>query len=336
MWMLDNQTPFEAERTWVRDKDGVHHWIVVVKATYDISLDGTLSLAAKPLAPLYASEYNGADGESSLRYEADLVAMKPGTDIYLNAIAYAPGGEPCKKVKVSCRVGQMYKELLVLGERTWRRSLSGRVAPSSPEPFLKMPITYERAFGGFDQEHPDPRKHRIDFRNPVGSGVAFRKRRLVGKPAPSIVNPARKSGKGWPAGFGAIASFWSPRKDLAGTYDDKWMAQRQPLLPEDYDPKCLLCSPLDQQVSGYLKGGEPVELTNLTPSGRLRFTLPAASQHFETYFGSTLKEHVSELVSVIIESEGPRLILVWQTSLRCGNDADYLDRTVIYPKESSC
>ena len=126
MWMLDNRTPYQAERTWVRDKEGVHHWIVVVKATYDIGLDGALSLSEKPVAPLYAPEYNGAAGESSLRYEADLMAMKPGTDVYLNASAYAPNGKLCKKVQVSLRVGRMYKELLVYGDRIWQRTLTWR------------------------------------------------------------------------------------------------------------------------------------------------------------------------------------------------------------------
>ena len=335
MWMLDNRTPYEAERTWVRDKEGVHHWIVVVKATYDIGADGTLSLSEKPVAPLHTPEYNGVDGESSLRYEADLVAMKPGTDVYLNASAYAPKGKPCTKVKVSIQIDRLHKQLLVYGDRTWRRTLIGGVTPSSPKLFETMSITYERAFGGFDQEDPNPQKHRIDFRNPVGTGVMTRKSHLIGKPAPNIEDPARKLGKGWPAGLGAVASYWSPRKELAGTYDEKWMAQRQPLLPVDYNPKCLLCSPLDQQVPGYLKGGNQVGLANLTSGGLLRFTLPKISYQFETYFGSTCKRHDSELVSVIIDSEGPRLILVWQTSLQCGNDGDYLDVTVIHRKEQS-
>src|SRR5687768_8682699 len=117
MWMLDNRTPFEAERTWVRDRDGRHHWIVVVKATYDIADDGTLRLSDEPVAPLHAPEYHGAPGESSVRYEADLVAMKPATDVYLNAIAHAPGGKPCKQVKVSLRIGRVHKELIVYGAR---------------------------------------------------------------------------------------------------------------------------------------------------------------------------------------------------------------------------
>ena len=52
MWMLDNQTPYEAERTWVRDKEGAHHWIVVVKGSRTISVRTVpLGLAKKPLAP---------------------------------------------------------------------------------------------------------------------------------------------------------------------------------------------------------------------------------------------------------------------------------------------
>lgn len=332
MWALRNFTPYEAERTWVRDKDGVHWWVVVVKATYDIDADGTLRLSKKPLLPMFAPEYSGLPGQSSVRYDADMVAMKPATDVYLNAIAYAPVGEPCKRVDVSARIGQVNKALHVFGNRVWQRSLLGGVTPSAPEPFATMRITYEGAFGGFDQTNPNPRRHRIDFRNPVGTGVAYDESQLLGTPAYNVVDPRQQAGKGWPAGFGAIDSFWSPRKELTGTYDDQWKSQRFPLLPIDYDSRCLLCSPLDQQVHGYLKGGESVELTNLTPSGWLRFAIPAESLQFETFFGATRKEHASELVTVVVESEGPRLILVWQTTLRCGNDGDYLDQTVIRQK----
>jgi hypothetical protein len=184
MWMLDNRTPYEAKRTWVRDKDGIHHWIVVVKATYDIAEDGTLSLSEEPVEPLLAPEYNGADGESSLRYEADLVGMKPATDVYLNAIAFAPKGEPTTKIKVSFQIDRLRKELFVFGNRIWQRSLIGGATMSSPAPFASMPITYERAFGGFDQEDPNPKKHRVDFRNPVGSGFANNNSRFAGMPAP--------------------------------------------------------------------------------------------------------------------------------------------------------
>lgn len=329
MWMLDNRTPYQAERTWVRDKEGAHDWIVVVKATYDIAEDGGLTLSEAPVVPLHEPEYRGVPGASSVKYEADLTPMKPGTDVYLNAIAYAPRGRACTEVMVSLRVGRLSKELMVYGERIWEKTWTGGATLSSPRPFETVPIIYERAFGGFDNLDPDPRRHSIDFRNPSGIGLACRKSHLFGRPAPSIEYPGRKLGDGWPPGFGAVASFWSPRKELAGTYDDRWMLERRPLLPEDYEPRCLLCAPLDQQPEGYLCGGEEVELVNLTPRGRLLLILPNVSLRFGTFFGSLQKVHRAELVSMIIDSEGPRLILVWQTRLACGNDVDYLDKTVI-------
>ena len=333
MWMLDNKTPFQAERTWVRDKDGVHQWIVVVKATYGIATDGSLALSESPVEPLHATEYTGQPGNSSLRYEADLVGKKPGTDVYLNAIAYAPNGKPCEKVEVAVRLGRIHKELVVYGERTWRRSFSRDITPSAAKAFQMMPITYERAYGGLDQEDSDPQKHCIDFWNPVGTGAVYEKRDLLKKPAPQIEFAASTRERKWPAGFGAIASYWSPRKEYAGTYDEKWETQRKPLLPTDYDSKWLLCAPPDQQVMGFLSGGEKVELTNLTPSGKLQFSLPKVSLQFETYFGSDRREHAGKLASVIIESEGPRIIMVWQTSLEVKHDGEYLDRTVIQQKD---
>ena len=329
MWMLDNKTPYEAERTWVRDKDGVHQWIVVVKATYDIATDGTLTLSEAPVEPLHAPEYTGEPSNSSLRYEADLVGMKPGTDVYLNAIAYAPKGKPCEQVEVTVRLGGIQKELVVYGERTWRKSFSRDIVPSSPKAFLMMPITYERAYGGLDHKDADPQKHCIDFWNPVGTGVANQKQDLLGKPAPQVEFATSTKGRKWPAGFGAVASYWSPRKEYAGTYDQQWEAQRKPLLPTDYDSKWLLCAPPDQQVMGFLSGGEQVELTNLTPSGKLQLSLPKVSLQFETYIGANRREHAGKLASVIIESDGPRLIMAWQTSLEVKHDGEYLEKTVI-------
>lgn len=331
--MLENQTPFETERTWVRDINGVHHWIVVVKATYNIDNDGNLSLADEQVEPLHAAEYMGDDGESSIRYEADMIAMKPGTDIYLNAIAYAPNEKPCTELGVAFKINNFQKTLKVYGKRTWDGAFGGGIQISDPEPFVSMPIIYENAFGGFDHQDPNPANHKIDFRNPIGSGIAYQPNNIIGTPAPNIENINTGLGKGDPAGFGAISSFWSPRNRYAGTYDDQWNITRKPLLPLDYDSKFLMCAPSDQQVPGYLAGGEMIELINLTHNSRLNFTLPKVSFQFETFFGTKCKPHHAKLVSVIIESEGPQLIMAWQTSLQVGNDGEYLDKTIIKSEE---
>ncbi len=333
MWALDNRTPYEAERTWVRDAEGKHHWIVVVKATYDIDQSGKLSLSEDPMPPLHAAEYVGADGQSSLRYEADLVAMKPGTDVYLNATAHSPLQKPVTRLEVGFRLASIQKRLIVHGDRIWERSMAGGASPSKPQPFTTMPITYERAFGGIDQQDVDSKKHGFEAHNPVGTGFATNPAHLMGKPVANLEIPGEKKEIGRPAGLGAIACFWSPRRELAGTYNERWAAQRQPMLPEDYNPTTLLCAPEDQQVAGYLKGGAVAELVNLNASGRLRFALPDVNYRFRTQFGSNEQEHTGELVSVVIEPDASRLILVWQTSLPVGNNGEYLDSTMIESEE---
>lgn len=326
--MIENNTPYKAERTWVRDKNGVHHWIVVVKATYDIAEDGYLTLAKDPLDPLYAPEYFGEDGLSSIRYEADLVAMKPGTDVLVNGTAYAQNGEPALMVPVTLEIQNIRKELHVYGDRVWQRSGIG-LETSPPSHFETMPIVYERAFGGYDQTDPDPAKHRMDFRNPIGKGFAVKNSSLHGTPVPNIEYPKGALAKAGPAGFGALASYWSPRKEYAGTYDENWQNTKMPLLPDDYDERWLLSSPVDQRTSEYLQGGETIQLTNLTPEGHLEFVLPEVSFSFTTHLMGDKLKHESQLVTVLIEPDDSRLILTWQTSLKVKRNPDYLDLTVI-------
>ena len=42
MWAVVNHTPYGTGRVWGRDKNGVHEWIVGVRATYDIAPNGEL------------------------------------------------------------------------------------------------------------------------------------------------------------------------------------------------------------------------------------------------------------------------------------------------------
>ena len=79
MWAITNRTPYKVGKTWGRDKDGIHEWVVAVKGTFDIKPDGSLKLADEQLEPLLLPEYTGEAGVSSLRYDADLVAPKPTT-----------------------------------------------------------------------------------------------------------------------------------------------------------------------------------------------------------------------------------------------------------------
>lgn len=336
MWQLVNNTPFAAERAFVRDKNGAEVWLVAVKGTFTIKPDGSTGLAEKQIDVCMVPEYLGEPGKACLKYESDLVHTKSSTDIILHGHAYAPNGRPATSIYVTMKVGKLSKTLQVFGDRFWQNGLIG-LKMTDPEPFVKIPIVYERSFGGVDQKSDNPKKHGWERRNPIGTGFAMEAEHLAGQKLPNIEYPNELISS-WkqrprPAGFGPIARDWSPRVELAGTYDMNWEKERQPLLPIDFDERFYQCAPEDQQVPGYLRGGEPVELYNFSPRGVLRFALPRVWLSFRTYFGRETVDHHAKLHTVTLEPDFPRVILMWHTHLPCHNKDHKLEQTMISQKE---
>lgn len=321
MWSITNRTPYAAERCWVRDKNGAEVWLVAVKGTFLIGPDGSAVKADVQEKVCLAPMYRGEPGKSSLQYDTDLNHTKLNTDIIVNGHAYAPHGRLVSHVDVTLRGGGIDKTVRVVGDRVWKSSAIGLVM-TDPEPFAKMPLTYERAYGGRDETAEDPRLHSWDERNPVGLGFVVRKEHLAGKRAPNLEYP-REQMTAWnsrpePAAFGPVAGHWKSRVLLAGTYDDKWAKERQPLLAADFDERFYQCAPPDQQAKGFLARGELIELFNVTPSGTLSFRLPRVALGFKTDFeDGTSMVHRANLHTVIVEPDVPRIMLVWHTQLPC-------------------
>src|SRR6185437_4057218 len=123
----------------------------------DIAPDGRLKLADEQPPPLLAPEHRGDPARTSRRLDADLLALKPGTDVVLDACAHAPKGRPAPSVPVSLRVGEIDKTLVVHGTRVYYRGAIG-LTTTNPVPFTTQPIHYEWAFGGTDTSDADARR----------------------------------------------------------------------------------------------------------------------------------------------------------------------------------
>ena len=339
MWQVDNRTPFAAERGWVRDRNGAEVWLVAVKATFDILEDGSTAPAKEQPPVLRLPEFHGEPYKSSIKYDADLVLTKRCTDILVVGHAHAPPGSAVTQLDCGFKVGGLQKVLRVFGDRRW-----GARGASDPEPFRKMPLVYERAYGGVDAKSETPERD-WDWRNPVGTGYAVSARNAQGLRLPNIEDPKNLI-KSWddrpsPAGFGAIASHWQPRVGFGGTYDEQWQKTRAPLLAADLDDRFFQSAPADQQANGFLRGREPVILLNLTPrghwdgrNGRLQFNLPRLFLGFETRFYDGSREiHKNRALHTVIlepdQEEGPRVSLVWHSALPCHFKVQKLERTVI-------
>jgi hypothetical protein len=329
MWQLDNRTPFAAERAWVRDRDGAEVWLVAVKATFDIQPDGTTTVAKEQPPVLRMPVHHGEPALSSIKYEADLVLTKHTTDIIVVGHAHAPAGQAVTHLDCGFKVGPVQKLLRVYGERRW-----GRFGAGEAQHFGRVPLLYERAYGGADARAGGDASQ-WEVRNPVGMGLYLAAEHAREQPLPQIEDPQQPI-TSWddrhpPAGFGAIASHWQPRAAFAGTYGEEWQKTRAPLLAADMDDRFYQCAPPDQQAPQFLRGGEPVILQNLSALGRIAFSLPKLYFGFETRFldGSREQHPNKALHTVILEPDFPRVSLVWHTALPCHFKVHKLDRTLI-------
>ena len=334
MLQLDNRTSYAAERALLADLDGSEIWVVAVKATFDLS-SGRPVVAAEQVPVCLVDEYNGKPGESSLKYESDLVYRKPGTDVVVNGHAYAPNGKKAKRLDATVQVGPVRKTVRVYGDRHWRRAIVGLRA-SRPQPFDRVPLIYERAFGGVDFSSNSPRKQGVEERNPIGIGFGLTKRFLRGKPLPNLEDPADEI-RGWkhrrtPTNFGLVCRHWMPRRRYVGTCDETWLKMRCPLYPNDFDVRYFLGAAWGLTTTPHLRGGERVDLTHLTPGGRLTFDLPRVGLSMRTRVRGRWIHHAAHLGSVILEPDFPRVMLVWQSMLPCHRRKFQLETTQVSEK----
>jgi hypothetical protein len=259
--------------------DGREMLVVAIKGTFEFPkyANEEPRLAETQLPLVDADTFTGEAGFSAPLYEVDYSPTKKHCDVLLNGSAHTPNGEPVTHLQVGIKVGSLTKSFTVIGNRHWEAGLG--IGTSHPESFTLMPISYNNAFGGVDRFLKDEKKHQAYMLNPVGKGYhAHLANDLVdGTPMPNteeigdaikIPNHDYK-----PMSFGVVARGWEPRYRYGGTYDDAWLEDKFPFLPDDFNEAYFQSAPLDQQMP-YPKGGESVILMNLSARGRLDFKLP--------------------------------------------------------------
>ena len=238
-------------------------WVltVVCKATY-LLRPGECVLAPEQDPPLDADSHWNDDPNRSVRAPDELVPVKPRADVLLVGQAFAPGNTPVRSLIARLVVGELDKGIEVFTDRVV--SPSGGLQEGGP--FIRQPLTYERAAGG------------PGTWNPVGiraeSRDAYGRRPLpnlvpVGTKASDMSTPVE------PIGFGPIAPSWPQRRDKLGVHAGRFPpgAYRERPLPE-FDLGYFNQAPRDQQLAE-LRDNERIVLENLHPEhARLVTSLP--------------------------------------------------------------
>lgn len=314
MLQLKNNTPFTSAFALFPDSQGIDTLYVMVKATFLIGSQWTI---AEQQLPLYqADEYWGEPGQSSLKNAGEYHIAKPATDILMYGMACSPGMRPVRQMDVGLEVGAIKKIARIFGDRHWQDHHI-----SQPNPFVNMPLIYERSFGGRDYYKDQLRA--AELRNPVGKGFVGNKdsSEIEGLALPNIESPAQLISH-WqdspaPLGFGPIAPNWSPRASLGGTYDQRWQEERAPYLPEDFDARFLNVAPADQIYPGFIQGGEPVRIIGMHPDGDFQFNLPYVSLSNKAVIKGEAISAPFVLETLALYPNQQQIAMTWRAAIPC-------------------
>lgn len=253
-------------------------------------------------------------------------------EVILLGAAYPPRGHAATWCPVALSVGPVKRELLVFGDREWLPvdAPTTQRGISEPQPFDRMPLTWERAYGGSSTVLLDPDadvtvSHGL---NPLGTGF---------DPAPGarILGARVGAPEGWPR--------VDRRRRLPNVErpDDRvanWASDPRPggwaTIPMDSpmhgrrlaDSKALEREPgpswphaeaLYRAHPDWIlplpEAGAPVVLDGLTPSGRLTLRLPRMRVLADWVVGDESGTLELRPHTLVLLPEESRLYLVYRT-----------------------
>lgn len=294
--------------------------VVVVKGTFTMpESGGQVRLHDKQVPLVLADVFSGEPGLSAILYESDFAPRKHRCDVLLVGSAHAPAGESVTRMRVGMKVGTIDKVADVVGDRVWQAGLTG-ISASSPQPFVSMPVSYDRAFGGLDRYSEDEREHDAYVPNPAGRGWHrhLKNAWVDGTPLPNVEMPAEgvsfPSDECRPVAFGSLGRAWPQRARFAGTYDQAWMDEVFPFLPKDFDERYHQSAPEDQQMA-FPQGPVAVQLQGFTPDGLRAFVLPYFEAPVTIYPKRGEREACKGVLdTIVLEPDAGRMTLTWRVT----------------------
>lgn len=298
--------------------DGTSFTTFLMKGTFEIDTKNEILIESKEQSPIEVSDrFRGDPAWTSLEYESDLAPFKPATDICVIGKAYSPKGLPAKSWLCGIEVGALKKSVRVTGPRFWKKEENESWSLTDPDPCTEVELSFENAYGGGFQTEDGPITYE---ENPSGKGFIHvdHQDEITTLPAPQIEDvdePIAAFDEQYaPQSFFPVAKAWLPRRDRAGTYDEKWRKNKYPNLPNDFDYRFYNCASEGMVYPGFLKGNEHIILEHMNPKKEnIQFQLP------EKYFLTECRradgeiEHpLMALDTLFIDTEKYMVLILWR------------------------
>jgi hypothetical protein len=270
-------------------RGGKLHVTCILKSTFQFIPDDRMKLA-HPEEIVLADVAHDHNAMGSPRISLETMPFLPSVDVLLTGHACAPFGQRVASQSVRLAIHRddswlLNKTLHVYGDRIG----------DTLEPFDRMPLVYERAYGG-----PEVAS------NPYGRGMT------PGSSYPNIVHPTDVLAV---AGFGPLS--YEMRRARLGRAPDPHIIDEQVLdVPAGFDDAYFQCAPSDQLLDS-IQGHEWIEIDGMHPQHqRLVSRLPGIRA-------------IAKLYGVQSERpDGVRTISLRPDTLRI--DADALQCSVVF------
>ena len=317
---------------------------VLLKRTYDISLNNCCVRAEEDSRLNAADVFFGDPMNTSVHYESDFVPFKIATDLVFVGKAYAPHAKPVQSFSAGIIVGERKKVVRLIGHRVCHFRPGLAPVFSEPAVLSDLELRYEFAYGGVDI-YSDIRVPFPYLRNPLGRGFAVKntEKTIQGLALPYIEDPDNpltpellccEDFTAWeqqpmPAGLGWLPKTWLPRAQFAGVMPGDRAVEQElrqaytELVPSEHREMYAKTQLPDMDFrffngasSGltfpYLKGDEMIKTANLTPQGQCHFYLPGEQPKIGLDIGEGLYEPEVVLHTVMIRMEDKQVDMVWR------------------------
>lgn len=293
-----NSTGFPAEFLPGSMGDTEMLGIIACKVTYTLDQGGLIPVSPEQSWPVFGKPFMFQD--VSLGPELDF--RKEGVDIIVFGHAAALNSEPTQRMQVAVECGRITHRVEVFGDRFWQK-FKQELVPSNPIPFLEMPLTNKRTYGGTAIWEGTEISHSI---NPDGCGFYISANQAEGKPLPNLERSDSLIQK-W-SDQPRPACFFKPK----GIYFDTKEAPEDPQELIIYLVEPLFNKTVPELVARLDDLGESIRLVGFAAEGNIVFPVPPLNgPEAMVTVGSLHSRFPSTISSIIILAKEQVLIVTY-------------------------
>jgi hypothetical protein len=245
----------------------------------------------------------------------DVPFLTGGIDVFVIGSLWQPAGRPDSELTAEIRIGErLLRSVAAIGDRRWVRR-DGVLVPGAPEPFVSMPLSYDRAFGGAAETGNGPCAWPA---NPGGKGFYLTPEQAEGQPLPNLEDPAHRiaiiEDRPEPMATGPYPAEGSLRVENAVELDleseNPGLKRIRPLVFNQAHPRMIL-APAETP-----RPGEIFEITHAGPDGALRFPMPDLAFHVRVSLESRNYAFPLHLDQITVLSDERRVVLGYRVAFK--------------------